>query len=269
LKPDGNGKLSKRDGDRLGFPVFPLQWTDPETGEQSSGYREKGYFPEAFVNIIALLGWHPEGNQELFSMQELIENFSLERVNKAGAKFDPEKAKWFNLQYLKKHSDDELAGIYMKDLSEMIKSGKIIGGNENENFNYLTQNYEYVKEIVRLTREKVHFTHEFWNLSHFFFIAPDSFDQGVIEKKWNEKTRAFFEALPHALEESQELNISALEQIFPKLASEAGIKQGEVMQLCRVLLTGLPGGPLLFDMIVLLGKHEVIKRINYALKRLS
>ncbi len=269
LKPDGNGKLSKRDGDRLGFPVFPLAWTDPSTGEQSSGYREKGYFPEAFVNIIALLGWHPEGNQELFTMDELIKDFSLDRVNKAGAKFDPEKAKWFNLQYLKKHSDEELAKIYLADLDKMSREGKIQGDNDNPNFNFLIQNFEYVKEVVRLTREKIHFCNEFWSMSSFFFIAPLSFDQGVISKKWNEKTRLFFEKLSPAVNDCADLSIQALEEIFPRLAAEAGVKQGEVMQLCRVLLTGLAGGPLLFDMIVLLGKSEVVKRINFALKNLS
>jgi glutamyl-tRNA synthetase len=266
LKPDGNGKLSKRDGDRLGFPVFPLAWTDPESGEQSSGYRERGYFPEAFVNIISLLGWHPEGNQELFTMDELIAGFSLDRVNKAGAKFDPEKAKWFNQQYLKKHSDEELAKMYLADLAAMNKDGKITGDNDNPNFDFLIQNPEYIKEVIRLVREKIHFVNELWNVSSFFFIAPKSFDQTVLAKKWNEKTRSFFVALPGVIEKMPELTIRALEEEFPKLAAENGIKQGEVMQLCRVLLTGLSGGPLLFDMIVLLGKHEVVKRINFALK---
>ena len=269
LKPDGNGKLSKRDGDRLGFPVFPLNWNDPETGELSSGYREKGYFPEAFVNIIALLGWHPEGNQELFTMDELIENFSMERVNKAGAKFDPEKAKWFNMQYLKKHTDEELAVIYKSELDSMSKDGKLKANNDNPNVNFLIQNLDYLKEIIRLTREKIHFTNELWNFSHFFFIAPRSFDQSVIDKKWNTKTRAFFVALEKTLNEKDEISIQSLEEIFPKLAAENEIKQGEVMQLCRVLLTGISGGPLLFDMIVLLGKTEVAKRINFALKTLS
>jgi glutamyl-tRNA synthetase len=268
LKPDGNGKLSKRDGDRLGFPVFPLNWTDPETGEVSSGYREKGYFPEAFVNIIALLGWHPEGNQELFTMDELVNEFSLERVNKAGAKFDPEKAKWFNLQYLKKHSDDELARIYIADLAKMTKEGKI-GSNDNPDFDSLVQNFEYVKEIVRLTREKIHFTNELWSVSSFFFVAPLTFDQGVIQKKWNAKTKLFFEKLVNELSLNSELTVAKLEEIFPRLAAEAGIKQGEVMQLCRVLLTGLAGGPLLFDMIVLLGSRETVKRIEFALKTIG
>jgi glutamyl-tRNA synthetase len=269
LKPDGNGKLSKRDGDRLGFPVFPLAWKDPVTGEQSSGYREKGYFPEAFVNIISLLGWHPEGNQELFTMEELVNNFSLDRVNKAGAKFDPEKAKWLNVQYLKRHSDDELAKMFIAEMKEMSKDGKIRGNNNNPNFDFLAQNFEYVKEVVRLTREKVHFVNEFWSVSSFFFISPESFDQAVIAKKWNENTRAFFTALPGVLESMAELNVKTLEEEFPKLAAANGIKPGEVMQLCRVLLTGLAGGPLLFDMIVLLGKNEVIKRINFALKTIN
>lgn len=268
LKPDGNGKLSKRDGDRLGFPVFPLKWTDPENGEESSGYREKGYFPEAFVNIIALLGWHPEGNKELFTMEELIQDFSLERVNKAGAKFDPEKSKWFNMQYLKMHSDDDLTRIYMKELSAMNKAGKIQGDKDNPNFDFLIQNFDYVKEVVRLTREKIHFPNEFWDLSSFFFIAPRAFDEKVIAKKWNDKVRTFFIALPNVIDDTPELNIQSLEEIFPRLASECGIKQGEVMQLCRVLLTGMAGGPLLFDMIVLLGKQEVVKRLKFALNML-
>jgi len=270
LKPDGNGKLSKRDGDRLGFPVFPINWTDPQTGEQSSGYREKGYFKEAFVNMIALLGWHPEGNQELFSMEELISEFSLERVNKAGAKFDPEKTKWFNQQYLKKHSDVELADAFIADIKERIDSGKITyNSKDNPNFNFLISNKEYVKEIVKLLREKVHFANEFWDLGSFFFIAPVKYDEAMITKRWNEKTRNFFNVVKEEFKRADSFTIADLEIKFKELATQMEIKPGEVMPLFRVLLIGSANGPALFDMIVILGKEEVTKRLEKAVNTLS
>jgi glutamyl-tRNA synthetase len=269
LKPDGNGKLSKRDGDRLGFPVFPLNWKDPETGELSSGYREKGYFPQAFVNMLSLLGWHAGSNQELFTMDELIQEFSLDRVSKSGAKFDPEKTKWFNMQYLKLQSDDELTKLYLADIKERIKSGTLVfNEKENPNFHFLNSNTEYVEEIVRLIREKAHFVNEFWDLSSFFFIAPESYDPAVISKKWNENTKAFFIALRDNYAKTEALNAATTESIFKQTAEPTGIKSGELMHLFRVLMVGLAKGPDLIGMVVLLGKEEVVKRLTNAINKL-
>ena len=269
LKPDGNGKLSKRDGDRLGFPVFPLKWIDPITGEESSGYREKGYLPEAFVNMIALLGWHPEGNQELFTMEELIKEFSLERVNKAGAKFDPEKTKWFNMQYLKKHSDDDLTNTFLADIKERIASRKITYNSKiNPNFNFLTTNFEYVKKVVVLIREKAHFTNEFWDLCSFFFIAPEKYDEAMILKRWNEKAKEFFTALIENFNAVSQLSFSVAENNFKQLAEHLSVKSGEVMPLCRVLLIGTANGPALFEIVSIMGKEEVVKRLNTAISNL-
>ncbi len=270
LKPDGNGKLSKRDGDRLGFPVFPINWTDPLTGELSSGYREKGYYREAFVNMIALLGWHPEGNQELFSMEELIEEFSLDRVNKAGARFDPEKTKWFNQQYLKRHSDDDLAESFIADLKKRIASGQInVDTRENPNFNFLSSNEAYAMKIVRLLREKVHFVYEFWELGSFFFIAPLNYDEAMIAKRWNDKSRNFFGIVRDEFKKTEDYTIAGLETKFKELAAAMEIKPGEVMPLFRVLLIGLANGPALFDTIFILGKDEVTRRLDKAMKQLS
>ena len=270
LKPDGNGKLSKRDGDRLGFPVFPLNWTDPSTGEKSSGYREMGYFPEAFINILVLLGWHPSNDQELFTMDELINEFSLERINKSGAKFDPEKTKWFNQQYLKKHSDEELAHIFISDIKEKTENGIIkFDNSENPNFNFLISNLDYTKEVVKLIREKVHFTNEFWDLASCFFIAPVSYDENIIAKRWSEKAKFFYIALKEEYSKIVQFSLPEVEKTFKQLAESSGIKPGEVMPLFRVLLIGLANGPALFEMVVLLGKEEVIKRLSAAISRLN
>lgn len=269
LKPDGNGKLSKRDGDRLGFPVFPLDWTDPVTGEKSSGYREKGFFPEAFVNILLLLGWHPTNDQELFSMEEMISEFSLERITKSGAKFDPDKTKWFNQQYLKKQTDDELAGIFKEDIKEKIKDGSLKYDNIlNPNFNFLIANFEYIKEVVTLIREKVHFTSELWDLGSCFFIAPVQYDENMINKRWNEKAKIFFISLKEIYSTSKLFSVIEVENIFKQLAEKTGVKPGEVMPLFRVLLIGLANGPALFEMVALLGKDEVIKRLENAINTL-
>jgi glutamyl-tRNA synthetase len=269
LKPDGNGKLSKRDGDRLGFPVFPLNWVDPQTGETSSGYREKGYLPEAFVNMLALLGWHPSGDQELFTMQELIDDFSLERVSKAGAKFDPEKTKWFNQQYLRKHSDDDLAVTFMSDIKTMIGQGRITAGGDNPNFNFLAGNKEYIKAVVRIVRERIHLTNELWDHSWYFFLAPVSFDEAVITKRWNDKSKLFFTALSAAYRKAESFTVAEAENIFKKTIEDMGLKTGDVMQLFRVIITGISRGAELFDVIALLGKDEVVKRLDYAIINLD
>jgi glutamyl-tRNA synthetase len=253
LRPDGNGKLSKRDGDRLGFPVFPLNWTDPFIGEKASGYREAGYVPEAFVNILAMLGWHPSDNQELFTMDELIAAFTLERVSKSGAKFDPEKAKWYNHQYISKMSDADLAEIFMKELT-----GKGIETDPS-----------YVEKICALIKEKSMFTTEFWKLAHFFFERPVSYDPDVIHKKWDALAPEFFATLKLRLEALDPFTHENVQQAYETLAAEKGIKPGQYLQLFRVLMLGESIGPGMWDTVMVLGKSEVTERLQLAMENIS
>ena len=247
LRPDGNGKLSKRDGDRLGFPVFPLNWIDPTTKELSSGYCEKGYFPEAFINMLVLLGWHPSGNKELFSLEELVKEFSLDRVSKHGAKFDPEKIKWFNQQYLRTKSDEELSKEFQKSESRIQN-----------------QNFEYVKKVCSLIKEKATFVNEFWSLGSYFFEEPQNYDAEVIKKRWNEKTKNFITELAKAYQSENNFSSANSENVFKQTCEKLGIKTGEVMQLFRVCISGVAGGPALFEVASLLGKDKVIKRLETA-----
>ncbi|MCF8465143.1 MAG: glutamate--tRNA ligase [Flavobacteriales bacterium] len=253
LKPDGNGKLSKRDGDRLGFPVFPLNWQDPTSGEQSQGYRERGYFPEAFVNMLAMLGWNPGTNQEIFTMEELIEAFSLERVGKSGSKFDPEKAKWYNQQYLRTRDDAELADIFLVKLKEEgIDADKT-----------------YVTAVCSLIKEKTQFTSEFWDFGSYFFLKPTDFDEQVIGKRWNENAARFFPVLADDLNGLADWKTDVIETTFKSTAEKLEINPGHVMQLFRVLLSGQGGGPVLFEMTELLGQEEVVARLREGVERLK
>ena len=251
LKPDGHGKLSKRDGDQLGFPVFPLQWTDPATKEVSSGYRESGYFPDAVINILALLGWHPTQAQEIFSIDQLIEEFSLEHVAKGGAKFDPEKAKWLNQQYLRSKDDETIAEIFQQEVEE-----------KQREFGFKMPDSGYVINVCHLLKEKASFVSEFWSLGKYFFIAPEKYDMDIVRKKWNEKTSGFFLKLKEKYMALTLFSHDELEKVFKQLAVEQGIKPGEVMQLLRVIITGGAGGPALFEVVALLGKDEALKRIE-------
>ena len=259
LKPDGNGKLSKRDGDRLGFPVFPLQWTDPITNEISSGYRERGYYPEAFVNMLAFLGWNPGNEQEMFTMDELIEAFSYERIHKAGAKFDPEKAKWFNQQYLRKQNNEAIAERLIPVIKQELKCDETdYRGQPN-----------YVTQAVALLKDRVHFENELWNTGMYLFVAPSTFDEKVIEKKWNATATSFFEKLIVAYDVLEEFSATNTEMYFKETATENNLKPGDVLQLFRVLVSGVANGVTLFDMVALLGNVEVKKRIEFALKELE
>jgi glutamyl-tRNA synthetase len=254
LRPDGNGKLSKRDGDRLGFAVFPLDWEDPITKEKSSGYREKGYFPEAFINMLVLLGWHPSGNQELFTMEEMIHDFSLERVSKSGAKFDAEKTKWFNQQYLRKRSDFELA--------ELLKSGvwsSEFGAKEND----------FLVSVCRLMKEKVFFVNEIYEQGKYFFEDPTAYDEGVIKKRWNDDSKKFIAAVKDSFEKLSSWTTIDLEADFKKTAEATATNPGSVMQLFRVCVSGAGGGPVLFEMVELLGKETVLRRLNSALEKIK
>lgn len=253
LKPDGNGKLSKRDGDRLGFPVFPLEWKDPSSGEVSSGYREKGYFPEAFVNMLALLGWHSSGNQELFSLQELIDQFSLERVSKAGAKFDPEKAKWINQQYLRNKPNHELGRLFAMQLqSKGVKADE-----------------KYVEQVCALVKEKAHFVNELWDLGHFMFEEPQNYDQQVVSKKWKDNVPAFAAKLKETIATSADMTSAGIETTFKATAEGMGINPGQVMQVFRLCISGHGGGPALFEMAALLGKEKLVNRLQMAIEKLN
>lgn len=244
LKADGHGKLSKRD--KSGLPMFPLNWHDTRTGESYVGYRESGYFPEAFVNMLALLGWNPGNNQELFSMEELIELFSFERVSKSGARFDPEKTKWFNQQYLRKKPDIELAKAFEPILKEKG----------------VTADIGYVEAVCKLIKEKAHFVSEFWDLGSFFFVEPKSYDQDVVKKRWNENSKKFLQSLIETYSAAGDFSAASAEAIFKKTSEETGVPAGQVMQLFRVAISGAGGGPVLFEMTELFGKEKVISRIS-------
>ncbi|MCX6231955.1 MAG: glutamate--tRNA ligase [Bacteroidetes bacterium] len=246
LKPDGNGKLSKRDGDRLGFPVFPTQWQDPKTGEISSGYRESGYFAEAVINILAFLGWNPGTTQEMFSMDELIHAFSIERISKSGAKFDVEKAKWFNQQYVRQHSGVELAKLFMPELK-----GKGISIDEAK-----------LAIICDLVKERVSFIKELWDQSYFFFKAPDTYDEQVIKKRWKEDTALHLQQIALILENTSPFETQPAHDNVVTYIQENALNMGQIMNCLRLVIVGAAIGPDLFTIINSIGKAEAVKRIN-------
>ena len=253
LKPDGNGKLSKRDGDRLGFPVFPLNWTDPQTGERSTGYRERGFYPEAFVNLLAMLGWNPGTNQEIFSMDELIKEFSIERVGKSGAKFDFEKAKWYNQHYLRSRNAQEL----LQEVKAHI-ADKQIQTDDN-----------YLSKIIELVKEKMHFVEEFWEFAHFFFVAPDSYDDKVLQKKWNDKVPELVDRLNIEWSSWSTFEKTEIENSFKSICESLELKASSVFQLFRVMLIGSSVGPPLFEIFETLGKESVNERLENALTHIQ
>lgn len=253
LKPDGNGKLSKRDGDRLGFPVFPLNWVDPATGEQSSGYRERGYFPDAFVNMLALLGWNPGTQQEIFTLAELCEAFSLERVSKSGAKFDPEKTKWFNQQYLRAIDNAELAKQYLPELNA-------------KGFN---PPMDTLARICGMAKERSTFVSDFWDNSWFFFQAPDKYDEGTVQKKWNADAAGLLKELAARFEGVAHFTHDNIQAAFNTFLEEKGLKIGAMLPLFRLSVTGLGQGPGMFDVAEILGKEETLARVNRAITTLG
>lgn len=253
LKPDGNGKLSKRDADKMGFPIFPMNWIDPLTGEQAKGYKESGYLPEALINFLAFLGWNPGTTQEIFSMNQLIETFTIERIGKAGAKFDILKAQWFNQQYLKAKSDEELTPYLLDSLAaEKIECS-----------------HEKALKICVAMKERVTFPQDFWLQGKFFFQAPTSFDEQVIAKKWNDETvkvlAAYRDELGKLAVVTSDVAKSTLETVTAKL----GIATGKILQPLRVSITGGASGPDLMITMEILGREEVMSRIEYALKNLK
>lgn len=246
LKPDGNGKLSKRDGDRLGFPSYALNWTDPESGLASIGYRERGFFPEAFINFLALLGWNPGGDKELMSKDELIQLFSLEKVHKAGARFDFEKAKWFNHQYLKAKPDAELASAIHQQLL-------------NKGYN---QDEAYVTEYCRLMKERATYISDLVEMGYYFFEDIKAYDNDTIKKKYKKESRAALNGLINILESLSEFKTLNLESAVKQFAADKGIKTGELMPVLRLALAGTMQGPPVFDMMNLLGKEGTTRRLK-------
>lgn len=256
LKPIGNGKLSKRDGDKMGFPVFPLDWTDPVTGETSSGYREKGFFPEAVVNFLALLGWNDGTDQELFSLEELALKFDLNRVHKAGAKFDPEKNKWFNHQYLQMQSDESLALSFKTTVEEKIGDSFTAFG--------MTK----LVKIVSLIKERANFVSDFWELADYFFIAPSSYDEKAA-KNWKEETPQLMRQVIDQLKGINDFTSAPIETALKDWMTQHEIGMGKVMQPLRLSLVGALKGPHLFDIMELIGKDKTIQRIEKAIETLG
>ena len=253
LKPDGNGKLSKRDGDRLGFPVFPLEWHDPKTGEVSSGYRESGYLPEAVVNFLALLGWNPGNDQEIMSMDELIELFSLEKCSKSGAKFDYEKGKWFNHKYIQEKSNEELTELFMPILEEKgIKADK-----------------STVARIIGLVKGRVSFVKELWDQAAFFFVAPTTYEEKSVKKRWKEETPAQMRELIEILRNMDDFSSAPAEKVVLGWIEQNGYHLGNVMNAFRLAVVGECKGPHMFDITEIMGKEETIKRIERAIEYLG
>lgn len=248
LKPDGNGKLSKRDGDRLGFPVFPLRWKDPRTGELSSGYRESGYFHDAFVNMLALLGWNPGTEQEVFSMEELIKSFSLERVGKSGSKFDPKKAIWFNHQYLLQKDEKEIASRFHEILKQK--------GFEKDPGT--------IEKIIYMVKDRVNFVHEIWDQASFFFEAPDQYDEKIVKKKWKEDTPEILSQAISVLEATENFTAPILDEALHQYMEKNEVGAGKLMTTLRIALVGAGKGPDLKEIMEVLGKEEVIRRIRKA-----
>jgi glutamyl-tRNA synthetase len=245
LKPTGGGKLSKRDGDKMGFPVFPLFWTSP-TGETARGYREDGYLPEAFINMLALLGWNPGTEQEIFSMQELVDTFSLDRVSKAGARFQPDKAKWFNAQYVHNLTAEQFAPIMQPILKEH-------GVDTSD---------ELAGKAAEIMKERVTLTTELWDLTSFFFVAPEDYDEKLVKKQWKGDNVAMLKSLKELLATIEDFSKENTEAVVRAWIEANGYSLGQVMNTLRLALVGAGKGPGMFDVTEFLGREECIKRID-------
>lgn len=253
LKPEGNGKLSKRDGDRLGFPVFPLEWHDPKTGDVSSGYRESGYLPEAVINFLALLGWNPGNDQELMSMDDLIKSFDLTRCSRAGAKFDYEKGKWFNHQYIQKKDNVEVAALFMPILeSHGIKA-----------------DLSYATKVVGMMKDRVSFIKELWDVCSFFFVAPVEYDEKTVKKRWKADSAVQLAELIEVLRVREPFDIEGTEEEVKAWIEAKGYHLGNIMNATRLALVGEGKGPHIFDITEALGKEESICRIQRAIEILK
>ena len=248
LKPEGKGKLSKRDGDKLGFPVFPLLWKDKVTGEPSRGYREDGYFPDAFINMLALLGWNPGTEQEIFSMDELCQAFTLERVGKSGARFDPEKTKWFNHQYFIKKSDQQLGELLLPLLKEKGVEADL----------------GMAVRVCGMVKERCNFVSEIWDQSYFLFQAPVTYDEKIISKRWKEGVPEIMGEIAQFFKAVENWNASQIKEPFSLYVTDKGWNFGMVMNSLRLCLVGGSFGPDIFEICELIGQSETIERIKKA-----
>lgn len=253
LKPEGKGKLSKRDGDRLGFPVFPLEWHDPKTGEVSSGYRESGYFPEAVVNFLALLGWNPGTEQELFSLEELVEAFDISKCSKSGAKFDYQKGIWFNHEYILRKSNEEIADLF----------APIVANNG------VDESMERIRTVVSLMKDRVSFVRELWDLCSFFFLPPTEYDEKTVRKRWKEYSAQQMTELAEVLKGIDDFSIEGQEPVVMKWVEDKGYKLGDIMNAFRLALVGIGKGPGMFDISAFLGKEETLRRLRRAVEVLK
>ncbi len=253
LKPEGSGKLSKRDGDRLGFPVFPLKWTDPETNDTSSGYRESGYLPHAVINFLALLGWNPGHDEEIMSLEDMIRLFSFDRCSKSGAKFDFEKAKWFNHEYIQTTSNDELETMFRPILEE----------------NGVTASKEFSRDVIGLIKNRAHLIDDFWDQGKFFFVTPTSYDAKTVKKRWKEETPAQLAELIELIERTNDFSSNNLETIVKQWIESKQYHLGNIMNALRLALVGEPKGPHIFDIIPLIGKEETINRLKRAVTTIN
>ena len=253
LKPEGKGKLSKRDGDRLGFPVFPLEWHDPKTGEVSSGYRESGYFPEAVVNFLALLGWNPGTEQELFSLEELVEAFDISKCSKSGAKFDYQKGIWFNHEYILRKSNEEIADLF----------APIVANNG------VDESMERIRTVVSLMKDRVSFVRELWDLCSFFFLPPTEYDEKTGRKRWKEYSAQQMTELAEVLEGIDDFSVEGQEPVVMKWVEDKGYKLGDIMNAFRLALVGIGKGPGMFDISAFLGKEETLRRLRRAVEVLK
>lgn len=253
LKPEGNGKLSKRDGDRLGFPVFPLEWHDPKSGDVSSGYRESGYLPEAVVNFLALLGWNPGNDQEVMSMEELVKSFNLSHCSKSGAKFDYEKAKWFNHQYIQMKDNKEIASLFMP----IVEAHGV----------HATP--EYVEKVVGMMKDRVSFIKDLWDVCSFFFVAPAEYDEKTRKKRWKEDSAAQLTEFIEVLRAHEPFDIESTENAAKAWIESKGYHLGNIMNAARLALVGEGKGPHIFDITEALGKEESIRRIQRAIEILK
>lgn len=253
LKPEGKGKLSKRDGDRLGFPVFPLEWHDPKTGETSSGYRESGYFPEAVVNFLALLGWNPGGEQEIFTLEELVNLFDITKCSKSGARFDYQKGIWFNHEYILRKSSEEIASLF----------APIVANNG------IDEPMERIVDVVRMMKDRVSFVRELWPLCSFFFIAPTEYDAKTVKKRWKENSAAVMTELAGVIEGIDDFSVEGQESVVMAWVEQKGYKLGDVMNAFRLALVGEGKGPGMFDISAFLGKKETLDRLHRAIEVLG
>ena len=252
LKPDGKGKLSKRDGDRLGFPVFPLEWHDPKTGEVSSGFREQGYFPEAVINFLALLGWNPGTEQEIFTLDELVRQFDITKCSKAGARFDFKKGIWFNHEYMLGKSDDEIADLF----------APIVVGNGVE------ESMPRVRQVVHMMKDRVDFVRELWPLCSFFFVPPIEYDAKTVRKRWKADSPRVMAELAEVIEGIDDFSKDSQERVVMAWVEARGYKLGDVMNAFRLTLVGEGKGPGMFDITAFLGKEETLARMRRAIEAL-